>query len=59
MWSNFFGIPAKDKELFIDDFIQKALKNCIRPNGDGDEDEVILPQSNVIVYAKKKEENRS
>lgn len=46
-------IPVKDRELFMDDLVQKALKTCIRPNGDGNENEIILPHSDVIVYAKK------
>lgn len=37
----------------MDDLMQKMLKRCIRPNGNEDNDKVIVPYSDVIIYAKK------
>lgn len=38
----------------MDDLMQKMFKRCIRPNGNGDKDTVIVPYNDVMIYAKKK-----
>lgn len=37
----------------MDDLIQKVIKRYIRPDGDRDEDPVIVPYQDIMVYAKK------
>lgn len=47
-------LPAKDREPYMDDLMQKMFKRCIRPNGNGDKDTVIVPYNDIMIYAKKK-----
>lgn len=47
-------IPVNDRAEYVDDLVQKMRKGLYRPHGDADEDELILPCKNVVLYAKKK-----
>lgn len=47
-------MPTKNRVPYMDDLMQKMIERCPRPNGDGDGDAVVVPYSDVMIYAKRK-----
>lgn len=51
-------LPAQDKAPYVDDLMQRMIKKCIRPNGNGDDDKIIVPYTDIMIYGKKIGANR-
>lgn len=43
-------MPVGDRASYMDDFMQKIIIRCTRPNGDGYGDPVIVPYQDIMVY---------